>query len=114
MTALFEPGIGTLEALRREFGRRMPPHLRSVARGSTTKLFDGNVGDGSNSLVALAGRIVELRSTLHTEETAVDRVAKDYLMAYLQFAHSTGTDPAAPSQAQVATALLMACNEADA
>jgi hypothetical protein len=114
MTALFEPGLGTLEALRREFGRRMPPHLRAVARGATTKLFDGNAGDGSNSLVALAGRIVELRSTLHADETTIDRVAKDYLIAYLQFTHSTAADPAASSLAHVATALLAAWNEADA
>jgi hypothetical protein len=104
--ALFEPGLGTLEALRREFARRMPQHLRAVTRGAKTGLFDGKVGDGGNSLVALAGRIVELRTTLHVTEAAIDRVAENYLMGYLQIAHITPAEATSLSQVQLAESLL--------
>jgi hypothetical protein len=114
MTALFDPGLVTLDGLRRDLARRMLPHLRAVTRTSITKLFDEKLRGESISLVALSGRIIELRNTLHAEETAIDRVAKNYLMGYLEFAHVAPTEPASQSQAQLAAALLGVLNDADA
>jgi len=114
VTALFEPGLGTLAALEREFGQRLTGRLRAITRGSTDQLFDALDEDNDRSLSALAMRVVELRSTLAADETTIARVAREYLLECLRSKH--GVKPGEPvrSPKQIAEALLAAMGEADA
>jgi hypothetical protein len=89
MAPLLEPSPGTLEALEDEFSRRLAPHLRAIVRESKRSLFDDSE---SNSLVELAGRIVELHTKLKVEETKAYLVATKCLLAYLQSMHGENSN----------------------
>ena len=87
MPPLFEPGLGTLLALEREFQPLLKKQLRRVLRGTNRQLFAGGTHTGGASLSDLAGRIVELQTTLGAEATASVQVAKAYLLASLRSKH---------------------------
>jgi hypothetical protein len=114
VTALFEPGLGTLEALERQFAQRLTKRLRAITRGSSEQLFDAPDEDSDKSLLALAARVLELRSTLSAEETKIARVAKAYSMQYLRSTHGAKTAEPVQSPKQLAEALLAAIGETDA
>jgi hypothetical protein len=82
----FEPEIGTLTALEREFSRRLTRRLRAVQRGSTSSLFEKHP-EREDSLMSLGGQIIELSGKLEATERSVKRVACDYLFAYLRERH---------------------------
>jgi len=101
---LFEPGIGTLTALEREFSRRITRRLRAVQRGATSSLFEKH-SEREDSLVSLGGQIIELSGKLKVTESSAKRVARDYLFAYLRSRHGeAGVD--AIGLKETATGLL--------
>lgn len=92
---LFEPGIGTLEALEREFSQRIRPLLRAASRGGDDRAFSQASEGGEKSLYSLALRIGELRVKLGMEQTFRDTLAGGYSLACLRWRYG---DPPANSK----------------
>jgi hypothetical protein len=97
--------------MEKAFSRRLAHRLRAVLRGSTDELFDEEVTDG---LLQLAGRIVDLRNTLKTEQTPTGLVAKHYLMTYLSEKHGAPPAKSRVVPRQIAKTWLASLEPADA
>lgn len=110
MPPIYEPTLATLDALERQWARRLVPHLRAVLRGSTKRLFDEGVSDG---LLEVGGRIIELRNTLKAEQTKIGLVAKHYLMAYLGNKHGSGPPKLGAEPVQLARTWLSRLKDFD-
>jgi hypothetical protein len=111
MPPIFEPTLETLDAMEREFSKRLAHRLHAVLRGSTKQLFDEGVSD---SLLELGGRIVNLSNTLKAEQTAIGLVAKHYLMAYLSEKHGGDPTESNVKPTQLAKTWLAKLEHADA